>query len=146
MRPHIPQPRMTLHAGVFCAMIVAIMRTFSAILALLALLVLAACSRQPAQPVGIYRLGTADKTLVLEVRASGDYVLQIDGPDSMTDEIRGRWEDEREMDIDVTFHGILWHGNEPEAGNGLWPVSFESDAGICLDGDGLVCFVKDGKA
>ena len=131
---------MTLHAGAFCLMNVAIMRTLPFIVSLL---VLAACTRQPVQPVGVYRLGTAEKTIVLDVRASGDYVLQIDGPDSMTDEIRGRWEDERNREMDVTFHGILWHGNEPEAGNGLWMVKFEGDGGVCLDGEGLLCFTKD---
>jgi hypothetical protein len=134
---------MTLHAGAFCVMNVAIMRTVSAIVSLL---ILAACSRQPAQPVGVYRLGTAEKTIVLDVRASGDYVLQIDGPDSMTDEIRGRWEDERNTEIDVTFHGIAWHGDQPEAGRTLWPVQFGSDGGFCVDVDELLCFTKDGKA
>ena len=110
------------------------------------LLVLASCARQPAEPTGIYRLGTADKTMVLDVRASGVYVLQIDGPDSMTDEIRGRWDDGPDTTIDATFHGIVWHGQEPEAGKGLWPVSFERDGGICVDGEGLLCFTKDGKA
>ena len=143
MRPHIPQPRMTLHAGAFCVQIVANMRTLSAIVSLL---VLAACSRQPVQPVGVYRLGTIEKTLVLDVRASGDYVLQIDGPDSMTDEIRGRWEDERNTDIDVTFHGVAWHGDQPEAARALWPVRFDGDGGFCIDTDEKFCFTKDGKA
>jgi len=110
------------------------------------MLVLAACTRQAPEPVGVYRLATAEKTLVLDVRRSGDYVLQIDGPDSMTDEIRGRWEDERGTSMDVSFHGLIWHGSEPEAGNSIWPVSFESDGGICLDGEGQVCFVKDNAA
>jgi hypothetical protein len=118
------------------------MRTLSAIVSLL---VLAACGRPPVQPVGVYRLGTAEKTIVLDVRASGDYVLQIDGPDSMTDEIRGRWEDEPNGEMDVSFHGLLWHGNEPEAGKGLWMVKFEVDGGVCLDGEGLLCFTKDGQ-
>jgi hypothetical protein len=124
-------------------MIVVNMRTLSAIVSLL---VLAACSRQPVQPVGVYRLGTAEKTIVLDVRASGDYVLQIDGPDSMTDEIRGRWEDERKTEIDVTFHGIAWHGDQPEAGRALWPVQFASDGGFCIDVDKLLCFIKDGQS
>jgi hypothetical protein len=107
-------------------------------------LVLAACAGKPVEPTGIYRLNTAEKTLVLDVRRSGDYVLQIDGPDSMTDEIRGRWTDEKGAAFDLTFQGIVWHGSEPEAGRGLWPVSFDRDGGICLDGESEVCFVKDG--
>lgn len=113
---------------------------------LLPLLVLAACSRQPAEPVGIYRLGTAEKTMVLEVRASGYYVLQIDGPDSMTDEIRGRWDDKRHDAVDATFHGLAWRGDQPEPAPALWPVTFGSDGGICLDSEGLLCFTKDGEA
>ncbi|WP_156648947.1 hypothetical protein [Massilia sp. Leaf139] len=108
------------------------------------LVLLAACAAPPADPIGRYRLDTADKTLVLDVRASGDYVLQIDGPDSMTDEIRGRWTDEKGTSKDAGFQGIVWHGSAPEGGKGWWLVSFESDGGICLDGEGLVCFVKDG--
>jgi hypothetical protein len=114
--------------------------------AVLALVLLVACTRQPVKPTGIYRLGTAEKTMVLQVRASGDYVLQIDGPDSMTDEIRGRWEDERDTQIDVKFEGLVWQGHEPEPGHGFWPVRFERDGGICLDGEGLLCFTKDDAA
>jgi len=113
---------------------------------LLSLALLAACSRQPAEPIGIYRLGTAEKTMVLEVRASGDYVLQIDGPDSMTDEIRGRWEDQGEENVDATFHGLAWRGEQPEPARALWPVKFGSDGGICLDGAGSLCFTKDTEA
>lgn len=134
---------MALRAGACRAENVVIMKIISVVLLLV---FLAACSRQPVRPTGIYRLGTAEKTLLLEVRASGDYVLQIDGPDRMTDEIRGRWQDERATQADVTFEGIVWHGSEPEAGRGLWAVRFESDGGICLDGEGLLCFTKDGPA
>ena len=119
------------------------MKTLSA---LASMVLLAGCTRQPVQPTGIYRLGMAEKAMVLDVRASGDYVLQIDRPGSMTDEIRGRWQDERETQTDVTFEGIVWHGNEPEAGRGFWAVRFDSDGGICLDGEGLLCFTKDDPA
>jgi hypothetical protein len=112
---------------------------------LTSLLVLTACARGPVEPTGIYRLGTADKTMELDVRASGDYVLQIDGPDSMTDEIRGRWEEERGGEIDITFHGLVWRGTVPEAGQGLWLAAFERNGGICLDGEGTVCFSKDSE-
>jgi hypothetical protein len=111
--------------------------------AIVSIVLLAACARQTVQPTGLYRLATPERAMVLDVRASGDYVLQVDGPDSMTDEIRGRWNDERGQDIDVTFHGVVWHGSEPEAGNGLWMVSFERDGGICIDGEGATCFAKD---
>ena len=111
--------------------------------AIVSITLLVACARQAVQPTGIYRLATPERTMVLDVRASGDYVLQIDGPDSMTDEIRGRWNDEHDQDIDVTFHGVVWRGNEPEAGNGLWPVAFERDGSICIDGEGAACFAKD---
>ena len=46
-------------------------------------------------------------------------------------------------DIDITFHGLVWRGTVPEAGHGLWPAAFESNGGICLDGEGAVCFSKD---
>ena len=106
---------------------------------------LSACTRQPVKPTGVYRLATATQSMVLNVRPSGDYVLQVDGPGRNTDEIRGRWEEERgtDTDMDITFHGIVWHGNEPEAGRGLWPVAFERNGGICLDGEGVTCFAKD---
>ena len=110
------------------------------------LLALAACSRQPAEPTGIYRLGVAENSMVLDVRASGDYVLQVDSPGRNTDEIRGRWERESKGGIDVTFQGIVWRGNEPEPAPGFWPVQFENDGGICLDGEGLLCFTKDRNA
>jgi hypothetical protein len=116
------------------------------LITVLMLVFLAACSRQPVQPTGIYRLGTTEKMLVLDVRASGDYVLQIDGPDRMTDEIRGRWQDQRTTHIDARFEGIVWHGSEPERGHGSWPVRFEGDGGICLDAEGLLCFTKDDPA
>lgn len=111
--------------------------------ALVMLVFLAACTRQPAEPTGLYRLGTADKTMLLEVRASGVYVLQIDGPERMSDEIRGRWQDERGTQSDARFEGIVWHGSEPERGGGSWSVRFEHDGAICLDGEGLLCFTKD---
>ena len=110
------------------------------------LVLLAACTAQPVEPTGIYRLDTAEKMMVLDVRASGDYVLQIDGPDSMTDEIRGRWEDKRNTDIDVTFHGIAWHGDRPESNRSLWPVKFEANGGFCIDVDNRLCFTKDGQS
>lgn len=122
---------------------VAIMKTLSA---LLSLLVVAACSRQPIEPTGVYRLGTADKTFVLDVRASGEYVLQIDGPDRMTDEIRGRWEDEHGNGPHVSFHGLGWHGTEPEAGSGAWTTTVRSNAELCLDAEGQSCFTKDAAA
>jgi hypothetical protein len=107
------------------------------------ILILAACSRPPIEPIGMYRLGTADKTLVLDVRASGEYVLQIDGPDSMTDEIRGRWEDERGNGPHVSFHGLAWRGTEPEAGSSVWTTTVRSNAELCLDAEGQSCFTKD---
>ncbi|MFC5480389.1 hypothetical protein [Massilia suwonensis] len=113
---------------------------------LVSLFVLAACGRQPAEPIGIYRLGTAEKTMVLEVRASGDYVLQIDGPDSMTEEIRGRWDEARSDKADATFHGLAWRGEQPEPARALWPVKFDSAGGICIDAAGSLCFTKDGEA
>jgi hypothetical protein len=116
------------------------------LLVLAPLFVLASCSRQPVEPTGIYRLSTQEKMVVLEVRASGDYILQIDRSGSMTDEIRGRWQDERGAEVDVTFHGIVWHGNTPEAAAGFWAVAFERDGGICLDGKELLCFTKDAAA
>lgn len=131
---------MALRAGACCVKVIAIMKILSAIISLL---VLTACTRGPVEPTGIYRLGTAEKTMELNVRASGDYVLQIDGPDSMTDEIRGRWEEERGGDFDITFHGLVWRGTVPEAGHGLWLAAFESNGAICLDGAGRVCFSKD---
>jgi hypothetical protein len=134
---------MTLHAGAFCVKMVVTMKIPAAFFSML---LLAACSRQPVEPTGVYRLGTAEKTLVLDVRASGEYVLQIDGPDSMTDEIRGRWENEGGKEMDVTFHGIVWRGNEPEPGHAMWPVKFENDGGICIDGEGFLCFTKDAAA
>lgn len=110
------------------------------------MLSLAACARQAVQPTGVYRLGTAEKTMVLDIRASGDYVLQIDGPGSMSDEIRGRWRDERDGQFDLTFQGIVWHGNEPEAGRASWPVSVEADGSLCIDAGERDCFRKDEAA
>lgn len=109
-------------------------------------LFLAACTRQPLEPVGIYKLGTAERMMVLEVRASGDYVLQIDGADSMTDEIRGRWEDQRGQGPHVSFHGLAWRGTVPEAGAGIWTTALQGNADLCIDAGGTACFVKDDAA
>jgi hypothetical protein len=50
------------------------------------------------------------------------------------------------MQIDVTFEGIVWQRHQPGPGRGFWPVRFESAGGICLDGQGLLCFTKDDAA
>ena len=139
MLPHIPQPGWRCALALFCAK-KTFMRTFRIAIAFV---VLAACTQQPASPTGVYRLATATHSIVLDVRSSGDYVLQVDGPGRNTDEIRGRWEEEQGADRDITFHDIVWHGSEPEAGAGFWPVAFERNGGICLDGEGLTCFAKD---
>ena len=109
------------------------------LLAALAILALAACTKQPIQAAGVYRLSTAEKTMVLEVRTGGEYVLQVNGPGRNPDQIRGRWEDERgaQPGPDLSFHGIVWRGTEPEAAHGIWAASFESNADLCLDGEGL---------
>ena len=113
------------------------------LLCIFPVLAIAACTRQPVEATGVYRLNTEEQTLTLDVRTGGDYVLQIDGPSRNTDEIRGRWEKEQGKDIDATFQGIVWHGQQPESAPGRWAVAFESDGGICLDGEGLACFAKD---
>ena len=119
------------------------MKTLSAFIPLL---VLAACTRQPVEPVGVYKLATAETMMVLELRASGDYILHIDGPGSMTDEIRGRWEDERGKGPHLSLHGLDWRGTVPEAGSGIWTTVLQSNADLCLDVSGSACFIKDAAA
>ncbi|WP_379781468.1 hypothetical protein [Massilia niabensis] len=114
--------------------------------AAVSLIVLAACTRQPINAAGIYRLSTAEKSMVLEVRTGGEYVLQINGAERNPDQLRGRWEDGREPGVDVAFHGLQWRGTEPEAGQGIWAATFESNGGICLNAEGLSCFIKDDPA
>ena len=116
------------------------MKTF---LAVAAFLVLASCAKQPIHASGVYRLITEEKSMVLEVRPNGDYVLQINGPERNPDQIRGRWEEGQESGPDVAFHGIVWHGTEPEAGQGIWAATVDGNANICLDTEGWTCFSKD---
>jgi hypothetical protein len=125
---------------VLVAIIIVIVKT---ILALAAFLVLAGCAKQPIHASGVYRLITEEKSMVLEVRSNGDYVLQINGPERNPDQIRGRWEEARGTGPDVSFHGIVWHGTEPEAGQGIWAARVDGNADICLDAEGLTCFSKD---
>lgn len=111
--------------------------------AAISILALAACTEKPIAAPGLYRLGMAEKSMLLDVRVGGDYVLQVDGPGRNTDEIRGRWEDERGAGPRISFHGIVWRGSEPEAGAGIWAATLDRNAGICLDAEGLACFSKD---
>ena len=122
--------------------------TMRTLLAVVSILALAGCAKQPIQAAGVYRLSMAEKTMVLEVRTGGEYVLQVDGVGRNTDEIRGRWEDERgaKPGPDLSFHGIVWRGTEPEAGQAIWAASFGRNADICLDAEGLSCFSKDDAA
>lgn len=110
------------------------------------LLLLAACTKQPIHAPGVYRLSTAEKTMVLEVRTGGDYVLQINGADRNPDQIRGRWESEQEPVPVVSFHGIVWQGTEPESGQGTWAATLEDRDSICLDAESLNCFIRDDAA
>lgn len=110
------------------------------------LLVLAACTREPVNVVGVYRLSTAEKSMVLEVRTGGEYVLQINGAERNPDQIRGRWEDATGPGPNMSLHGIVWRGTEPEAGHGIWAATVKSNGEICLDGEGLSCFSKDDAA
>jgi hypothetical protein len=134
---------MALRAGACCVKILVNMKTSFAIVALLAL---SACSGQQVDARGVYRLSTAEKSMVLDVRASGEYVLQIDGPGRNTDEIRGRWDDEQGAGPHVSFHGLAWRGSEPEAGQGTWAATLGRNADICLDAEGQNCFSKDDAA
>lgn len=119
------------------------MRTFPVLLAFLAL---SACTTHPVEATGVYRLTTAEKSMVLDLRPNGEYVLQVDSPGRNTDEIRGRWEDERGAGPHVSLQGLRWRGTEPEAGPGIWTTTFRRNAEICLDGDGEACFSRDDAA
>lgn len=111
------------------------------LLAAVSLLALAACTREPVKAPGVYRLSTPEKSMVLQLRTSGEYVLQVDGPDRNPDEIRGRWEEGPGPSL--SFHGIVWQGTEPETGDGIWTATLDSNADICLDAERLSCFYKD---
>jgi len=105
--------------------------------------VLAGCAQPPTNPAGVYVLSTPDASIVLDVRPGGDYVLQTSGPGRNTDEIRGSWREETGPALSVSFSGIVWKGTEPEAGNGIWAATIDSDSQICLDGDGQNCFFRN---
>lgn len=105
-------------------------------------IVLAACARESVDPTGVYRLTTAERAMTLEVRPSGDYVLQINGTERNPDQLRGRWEKGSGSGPDIALHGIAWHGSEPEGGNAVWTVTFQGNADICLDAEGQTCFTK----
>jgi len=104
---------------------------------------LAGCAQPPVTPAGVYILSTPDTSVVLDVRAGGDYVLQTSGPGRNTDEIRGSWREESGPALSVSFNGIVWRGVEPEAGSGVWSATIDSDSQICLDGEGLNCFFRN---
>lgn len=101
------------------------------------------CTQPPATPAGVYILSTTDMSIVLDVRAGGDYVLQTNGPGRNTDEIRGSWREESGQGLSVSFSGIVWRGTEPEAGEGIWSATIDSDAQICLDSEGINCFFRN---
>jgi len=113
---------------------------------LLAVLALAACTTHPVEVTGVYRLSTAEKSMVLDLRPNGDYVLQVDGPGRNTDEIRGRWEDERGAGPHVSLQGMHWRGTEPEAGPGTWTTTIRRNVELCLDAEGETCFSRDDAA
>ena len=104
---------------------------------------LAGCAQPPTNPAGVYILSTADLSIVLDVRAGGDYVLQTSGPGRNTDEIRGSWREAGGPALTVSFSGIVWRGTEPEAGEGIWSATIDSDSQICLDGEGRNCFFRN---
>ena len=101
------------------------------------------CPQAPPSPAGVYILSTADMSIVLDVRPGGDYVLQTSGPGRNTDEIRGSWREEGGPALSVSFSGVVWRGTEPEAGEGIWSAIIDSDAQICLDGEGIHCFFRN---
>lgn len=109
-------------------------------------LALSACSNPSASPAGMYRLSLDEKSMTLDLRNSGDYVLQVDSPGHNTDEIRGRWEERGGGGPYLLLHGLLWRGTEPEAGQGVWSTSIGRHADICLDVEQPACFLKDDKA
>ncbi|QNA90585.1 hypothetical protein G4G28_22535 [Massilia sp. Dwa41.01b] len=131
---------MTLHAGAFCVEIIANMKT---LFALVLILSCSACTEQPINARGVYRFDTPERTMILDLRASGEYVLQIDGVGRNTDEIRGRWDAARGSGSHIAFYGLVWHGTEPEAGQGIWAARVARNADICLDAEGVSCFAKD---
>jgi hypothetical protein len=114
--------------------------------AILSSLALSACSNPPASPTGLYRLSVEEKSMTLELRTGGDYVLQIDAPGRNTDEIRGRWEERGSGGPYLLLHGLVWRGTEPEAGQGVWSTSLGRHADICLEAEVPTCFLKDDKA
>lgn len=110
------------------------------------LMVLGACSEPAINPVGTYLLNVAGKSLELRVQNDGNYSLKIDELGRSPREIRGHWEAENDTGRFISFFGIIWSGSDPIAGNGIWPAQIEgSDQEICLDGEGLTCFVRTGK-
>lgn len=113
--------------------------------AALSMLALSACSDPSVTTAGIYRLSLEEKSMTLDLRNSGDYVLQIDSPGRNTDEIRGRWEERGGGGPYLLIHGIKWRGTEPEGGQGIWSTSVGRHADICLDGEATACFTRDGE-
>ena len=113
------------------------------LVAAVSLVLLAACTREPIKAPGVYRFSTPEKSMVLQVRTSGEYVLQVNGRDRNPDEIRGRWEEETGPSPALSFHGIVWHGTEPESGNGIWAATLDGNGDLCLDAEGLSCFYRD---
>ena len=111
-----------------------------------AVLALAGCAQHPAEATGVYRFNSPEKTMVLDLRANGEYVLQVDVPGRNTDEIRGRWEDERGAGPHVSLQGLRWRGTEPEAGSGTWTTTFGRNAELCVDAGGEACFSRDDAA
>lgn len=111
------------------------------------LMVLGACSEQAVDPVGTYLLDTAGKSFALRVQSDGNYSLKIDQPGRVLREIRGRWEAEDDTGRMISLSGLVWPlGSEPLAGNGIWFAQIEgSDRKICLEAEGLTCFVRADK-
>jgi len=102
------------------------------------------CSKQPLNPAGLYSLDTEGRSLTLTVRDNGNYSLKVIEPSGASKEILGRWQVEDEEGKSISFSGVIWQGTDPSAGNGFWKATFEGRSNeICLDGEGMSCFVRN---
>ncbi|MEF9388598.1 hypothetical protein V4890_23695 [Ralstonia solanacearum species complex bacterium KE056] len=122
-------------------------RTNSKVISIfLAILFLTAfgCARIKFEPQGKYFLEENNVAYTLDIMVGGHYKMTVMRSPGQSENFSGVWEWEREGDGVLTISGIQWRGMTMEHGAGFWRIQLEGNRGqrICLDAEGITCFVK----
>lgn len=100
------------------------------------------CSEH-SDPIGTYVLTTPTEKLTLEILQNGKYKLTFRKLAGGSGMIEGKWEKNEVLATSLSLHGVTWHGTQPEAGHSIWAATIDTGSKICLDAEGINCFVKE---